>query len=136
MQGDVANLADLDRLYATIKADKGALDIIVANAAFVEVVPTALVTPEHFDKTFNLNARGTFFTVQKGLPLLRNGGSIVLVSPGAHLKGIPFYVTYSATKAAMRSFRPELGGRLKRSWYSCQHAQPGTHRYANHRRPI
>ena len=70
----VYSLTDLDRLYATIKAEKGALDIIVANAAFVEVVPTALVTPEHFDKTFNINARGTFFTVQKGLPLLRNGG--------------------------------------------------------------
>src|SRR5262249_44237177 len=64
VQGDVANLADLDRLYATIKAEKGALDIPVANAAFVEVVPTAFVTPEHFDKTFNTNARGTFFTVQ------------------------------------------------------------------------
>jgi NAD(P)-dependent dehydrogenase (short-subunit alcohol dehydrogenase family) len=113
VQGDVASLTDLDRLYATIKAEKGALDIIVANAAFVEVVPTALVTPEHFDKTFNINARGTFFTVQKGLPLLRNGGSIVLVSSGAHLKGIPFYVTYSATKAAIRSFARSWAADLK-----------------------
>ena len=113
VQGDVANLADLDRLYATIKAEKGALDIIVANAAFVEVVPTASVTPEHFDRTFNVNARGTFFTVQKGLPLLRDKGSIVLVSSGAHLKGIPFYVTYSATKAAMRSFAGSWAADLK-----------------------
>jgi len=68
------------------------------------MVPTAQVTPEHFDKTFNVNARGTFFTVQKALPLLRNGGSIVLVGSGVHTKGFPFYVTYAGTKAAMRSF--------------------------------
>ncbi len=104
VQGDVASLADLDKLYATVKSEKGALDIVVANAGIVEMVPTAQVTPEHYDKTFNVNARGTFFTVQKALPLLRNGGSVVLVGSGAHRKGIPFYVTYSATKAAMRSF--------------------------------
>jgi NAD(P)-dependent dehydrogenase (short-subunit alcohol dehydrogenase family) len=104
VQGDVASLADLDKLYATVKSEKGALDIVVANAGIVEMVPTAQVTPEHYDKTFNVNARGTFFTVQKSLPLLRNGGSIVLVGSGAQSKGLPFYVTYSATKAAMRSF--------------------------------
>jgi NAD(P)-dependent dehydrogenase (short-subunit alcohol dehydrogenase family) len=104
VQGDVAKLSDLDKLYATVKSEKGALDIVVANAAIVEMVPTKDVTPEHYDKTFNINARGSFFTVQKALPLLRNGGSIVLVSSVASVKGIPFYVTYSATKAAMRSF--------------------------------
>jgi NAD(P)-dependent dehydrogenase (short-subunit alcohol dehydrogenase family) len=104
VQGDVANLADLDKLYATVKSEKGALDIVVANAGIVEMVPTAQVTPEHYDKTFNVNARGTFFTVQKSLPLLRNGGSVVLVGSGVHNKGFPFYVTYAATKAAMRSF--------------------------------
>jgi NAD(P)-dependent dehydrogenase (short-subunit alcohol dehydrogenase family) len=104
VQGDVANLADLDKLYATVKSEKGALDIVVANAGIVEMVPTAQVTPEHYDKTFNVNARGTFFTVQKSLPLLRNGGSVVLVGSGVHTKGFPFYVTYAATKAAMRSF--------------------------------
>lgn len=102
--GDVANLADLDRLYSTVKSEKGGLDVVVANAGVVEMVPTAHVTPEHYDKTFNVNARGTFFTVQKALPLLKNGGSIVLVGSGVHTKGFPFYVTYSATKAAMRSF--------------------------------
>jgi hypothetical protein len=134
--GRCPNLADLDRLYATIKAEKGALDIILASAAFVEVVPTAFVTPEHFDKTFNTNARGTFFTVQKGLPLLRNGGSIVLVSSGAHLKGIPFLRYVLGDQGGHSLVRPELGSRLKRSRYSCQHAQPGTHRYADHRGPI
>ena len=104
IQGDVANLSDLDKLYAAVTSEKGAVDIVVANAAIVEKVMTKDVTPEHYDKTFNINARGTFFTVQKALPLLRNGGSIVLVSSGASVKGIPFYATYSATKAAMRSF--------------------------------
>ena len=104
VQGDVANLSDLDKLYAAVKSEKGALDIVVANAGIVEMVMTKDVTQEHYDKTFNINARGTFFTVQKALPLLRNGGSIVLVSSGASVKGIPFYATYSATKAAMRSF--------------------------------
>jgi NAD(P)-dependent dehydrogenase (short-subunit alcohol dehydrogenase family) len=104
VQGDVAELSDLDNLYAVVKSEKGALDIVVANAAVGEKVATKDVTPEHFDKTFNVNARGSFFTVQKALPLLRNGGSIVLVSSVANVKGIPFYVTYCATKAAMRSF--------------------------------
>ena len=104
VQGDVASLSDLDKLYAAVKSEKGALDIVVANAGIVEMVPTKDVTPEHYDRTFNINARGTFFTVQKALPLLRNGGSIVLVSSVASVKGIPFYATYSATKAAMRSF--------------------------------
>ncbi|HUA65060.1 MAG TPA: glucose 1-dehydrogenase [Alphaproteobacteria bacterium] len=104
VQGDVAKLSDLDNLYAAVKSEKGALDIVVANAAIVETVTTKDVTPEHYDRTFNINARGSFFTVQKALPLLRNGGSIVLVSSVASVKGIPFYVTYSATKAAMRSF--------------------------------
>jgi NAD(P)-dependent dehydrogenase (short-subunit alcohol dehydrogenase family) len=104
VQGDVANLSDLDKLYATVKSEKGALDIVVANAGIVEMVTTKDVTPEHYDKTFNVNARGSFFTVQKALPLLRDGGSIVLVASGVHQKGLPFYVTYAATKAAMRSF--------------------------------
>jgi NAD(P)-dependent dehydrogenase (short-subunit alcohol dehydrogenase family) len=104
VRGDVANLSDLDRLYETIKTEKGTLDVVVANAGIVEMVPTAQVTPEHYDNTFNVNARGTFFTVQKALPLLNDGSSIVLVGSGVHTKGFPFYVTYAATKAVMRSF--------------------------------
>jgi len=65
---DVANLADLDRLYKTVADEKGAVDIVVTNAGFVEHAPLARATPEHFDKTFNTNARGTYFTVQKALP--------------------------------------------------------------------
>ncbi|HEY1791086.1 MAG TPA: glucose 1-dehydrogenase [Verrucomicrobiae bacterium] len=104
VQGDVAELSDLDNLYAAVKSEKGAVDIVVANAAIGKMASTRDVTPEHYDKTFNVNARGSFFTVQKALPLLRNGGSIVMVSSVANVKGIPVYVTYSATKAAMRSF--------------------------------
>jgi NAD(P)-dependent dehydrogenase (short-subunit alcohol dehydrogenase family) len=104
VRGDVASLADLDKLYSTVKSEKGALDVVVANAGIVEMVATKDVTPEHYDKMFNVNARGSFSTVQKALPLLRDGGSIVLVASGLHQMGIPFYVTYAATKAAMRSF--------------------------------
>jgi len=104
VQGDVAQLSDLDKLYAAVKSEKGVLDIVVANAGIVERVTTKDVTPEHYDKTFNVNVRGSFFTVQKALPLLRDGGSIVLVASGVHIKGFPFFVTYAATKAAMRSF--------------------------------
>ena len=113
IQADVSNLSDIDKLYATVKKEKGGVDILVASAGFVEMAPMAAVTPEHFDKTFNLNARGTFFTVQKAVPLLRDGGSIVMVSSGLHLKGIPLYVTYSATKAAIRSFARSMAAELK-----------------------
>jgi NAD(P)-dependent dehydrogenase (short-subunit alcohol dehydrogenase family) len=113
VQGDIANLADLDRLYDTVKKEKGALDIIVASAGFVERVSLAAATPEHFDKTFNINARGTFFTVQKALPLLRDNGAIVLVSSALHLKGLPEHGAYAATKAAMRSFARTWAMELK-----------------------
>jgi len=85
VRGDVANLGDLDRLYQTVRDQKGALDIVVASAGFVERVLTKDATPEHFDKTFGINARGVYFTVQKALPLMRKGGSVVLVSSGLHL---------------------------------------------------
>lgn len=104
VQGDISNLDDLDRLYAVVKKEKGSIDIIVANAGFVEMVDTANVTPTHFDKTFNINARGTFFSVQKALPILNDNGSIVVVSSVAAVKGFPQNVTYSAAKAAVRSY--------------------------------
>jgi len=113
VKGDVANLDDLDRLYEVVKAEKGSLDIIVANAGFVELITLADATPEHFDKTFGINARGTFFTVQKALPLLNDGASIVLISSTAHLIGSPPHTTYSATKAAIRSFSRSWAAELK-----------------------
>jgi NAD(P)-dependent dehydrogenase (short-subunit alcohol dehydrogenase family) len=113
VQADVSKLVDLDRLYGQVKAEKGGLDIVVASAGFVEMAPMAAVTPEHYDKTFAINARGVFFTIQKAVPLMRDGGAIVLVSSGVHMKGIPFYVTYSATKAALRSFARSMAAELK-----------------------
>ena len=113
VQGDVANLDDLDRLYKTVKEEKGAVDIVVASAAFVERMLTEKATPAHFDKTFGINARGVYFTVQKALPLLRKGGSVVLISSGLHLKGLPEHGTYAATKAALRSFARTWAMELK-----------------------
>ena len=104
VQGDVTNLNDLDRLYAEVQAQKGVVDIVVASAALVEQVPLEQITPEHFDKTFNANARATLFTVQKAIPLMTRGGSVILVSSGMHQMGIPAHTTYAATKAALRSY--------------------------------
>ncbi len=104
IKGDVSNFGDLDKLYAEIAAKKGKIDILFANAGFVERLPMAAVTLEHFDKTFNINARGVFFTVQKALPYLNDGASIILTGSGVWVKGIPAYGTYAATKAALRSF--------------------------------
>lgn len=113
VQGDISDLNDLDRLYNIVAAEKGVVHIVVANAAIVQPVPTDKVTPQHFDQTFNVNCRGTYFTVQQALPLMTEGGSIVLVGSAAHLKGIPVYSTYAATKAAIRSFSRTWANELK-----------------------
>lgn len=104
VRADVSAPADIDRLYNEVAAKKGKVDIVVASAGFVEIVPTAAASPEHFDKTFNINAKGAYFTVQKALPIMNDGGSVILVGSGAWLKGFPGYSTYAATKAALRSF--------------------------------
>ena len=104
IQGDASNLDDLDRLYKEVATSKGKLDVLFANAGFVEPKPTPAVSPEHYDKTFGINARGVFFAVQKALPLMKEGGSIIVTGSGVWQKGIPIYATYGATKAALRSF--------------------------------
>lgn len=104
VQGDVANLDDLDRLYATIGDTVGHLDIVIANAAIGSAVPFPNVTPAQFDAVFNADARGVFFTVQKALPLLREDSSVVLITSGLYLKGQPASSVYSAAKATLRSF--------------------------------
>ncbi|KKF00770.1 SDR family NAD(P)-dependent oxidoreductase [Mycolicibacterium obuense] len=101
---DATVSADLDRVIEAIRQDSGRLDVIVANAGNIERMNFADVTDEHFDRTFDLNARGTLFTVQKSLPLMTPGGSIVLVGSITALKGLPGSTTYSATKAAVRSY--------------------------------
>ncbi len=113
VQGDLADLDDLDRLFATVRSEQGGLDVIVSSAGFIEPVTLEHVTPEQFDKTFGINARGTFFLAQKALGLLRDGGSIVLISSTAHLSGVPAFTTYSASKAAVRSFARTWAADLK-----------------------
>ena len=104
VQGDVANLSDLDRLYETIARVKGRLDIVFANAGVGEFLPFGAVTEEHFDRLFNINVRGALFTVQKALPLLNDGGSIILNGSVASVKGTAAFGVYAASKAAIRSF--------------------------------
>jgi NAD(P)-dependent dehydrogenase (short-subunit alcohol dehydrogenase family) len=104
VQGDVSKLSDLDRLYDTVGKVKGRIDIIFANAGVGEFVPFAEVSEEHFDKLVNINVKGAFFTVQKGLPLLNDGGSIILTGSVASIKGTAAFGVYAATKAAIRSF--------------------------------
>lgn len=105
IQGDVASMDDLDRLYDIVRREKGRVDIIFANAAVGGLAPEgAAASPDHYDRVFNVNARGVFFTVQKAIPLLSDGASIVLTASNAHYKGIPGFAPYSASKAAVRSF--------------------------------
>jgi NAD(P)-dependent dehydrogenase (short-subunit alcohol dehydrogenase family) len=104
VQGDAANLADLDRLYETVKREKGKIDVLFASAGQGEFATLEQVTEEHFDKTFGLNVRGTLFAVQKALPLFNDNGSILLNGSIAGIKGYPAFGVYSASKAALRSF--------------------------------
>jgi NAD(P)-dependent dehydrogenase (short-subunit alcohol dehydrogenase family) len=104
IQGDVSNLADLDRLYATIKREKGRVDVVFANAGGGVFAPLGQITEAHFDKAFNINVKGLLFTVQKALPLMPDGGSIILNASIVSIKGMPAFSVYSATKAAVRSF--------------------------------
>jgi NAD(P)-dependent dehydrogenase (short-subunit alcohol dehydrogenase family) len=126
VQGDVAKLADLDRLYETVRTEKGRLDIVFANAGGGELAPLGSITEEHFDKTFNVNVRGTLFTVQKALPLLNDGGSIILTGSIAGVKGIPAFSVYSATKAAIRSFVRSWTSDLKDRHIRANVISPGT----------
>jgi NAD(P)-dependent dehydrogenase (short-subunit alcohol dehydrogenase family) len=101
----VANLADLDRLFAQIKSEKGKIDIVFANAGGASFAPLGQITEEHYDALFNSNVKGVLFTVQKALPLLPDGASIILDASIGGSKAIgPEWTVYSATKAAVRSF--------------------------------
>ena len=105
VQGDVANLGDLDRLFAQIKREKGKLDIVFANAGgALPLAPLGTITEENYDALFNSNVKGLLFTVQKALPLMPDGASIILNASIVASKGLPDWSVYSATKAAVRSF--------------------------------
>lgn len=108
VQGSVTDLADLDRLYDRVKAEHGHLDIVFANAGTGAFAPLGEITPEHYDAAFDVNVKGLLFTVQKALPLMRAGGSIILTGSSTSVMGTPQFSVYSATKAAIRN--------LARSW--------------------
>lgn len=108
VRGSVTDLADLDRLYGTVKAERGGLDVLLANAGTGAFAPLGQITPEHYDQIFDLNVKGLVFTVQKALPLMGQGGSIILTGSSTGVMGTPAFSIYSATKAAVRN--------LARSW--------------------
>ena len=104
ISGSVSDMADLDRLFETVRTERGSLDILFANAGTGELVPLGEITPEHYDRTFDVNVKGLVFTVQKALPLMRAGGSIILTGSSTSVMGTPRFSVYSATKAAIRNF--------------------------------
>ena len=108
VKGSVSDLADLDRLYAAVKAERGTLDIVFANAGVGSQLALGKITAEHIDETFDVNVKGTIFTVQKALPLMGKGGSIILTGSSAGTTGAPTMSVYSASKAAVRN--------LARTW--------------------
>jgi NAD(P)-dependent dehydrogenase (short-subunit alcohol dehydrogenase family) len=126
VQGDAANLADLDRLYDVVKREKGRIDVLFASAGFGEYAPIGEVTEEHFDKTFDLNVRGTLFTVQKALPLVVDGASIILNGSIASVKGFAAFGVYNASKAAVRSFARTWTVDLKARKIRVNVLSPGT----------
>ncbi len=104
VQGDSANLADLDRLFDTVKREAGSIDVLWASAGTGEQGKLGEITEEHFDAAFSLNARGTFFTVQKALPLLNDGGSIFMTGSNASLRGYPDWSVYAGSKAVLAAY--------------------------------
>src|SRR5512132_2413910 len=102
--GDVSRLEDLDRLYVAVKAKHGHIDVLFANAGAGTIAPLAAATEAHFDQTFDVNVKGLFFTVQKAIPLFKDGGSIILTSSVSNVMGLPGFSGYAASKAAVRNF--------------------------------
>lgn len=113
IRADASRLADLDALYQEVGERFGRLDVLVANAGIIRPAPGDQVDEQQFDEQSDINVKGVFYTIQKALPLLRDGGSIVLVSSIAHLKALEAHVVYAATKAAVRSFARSWAAELK-----------------------
>jgi len=113
VQGDVSKLADIDRLYATVKKEKGRIDILYANAGIGEWVSVNDITEDHYNRIMDINVKGTLFTVQKALPLLRDGASVLMTGSIAGSKGLANFGVYNASKAAVRSFARTLTAELK-----------------------
>lgn len=125
VQADSGNLADLDNLYAHIKKEHGRIDVLFVNAGGGELATIDQVTEEHFDRTFDTNVKGVFFTVQKALPLMPNGGTIVLNASIVSVKGTFAFGVYSATKAAVRSFARTWTNELKERQIRVNVVSPG-----------
>ena len=125
VQGDVSNLADLDRLFATVKEQQGRIDVLFANAGVVSVAPLGSISEEQFDRVFDINVKGMLFTVQKALPLLTDGGSIILNGSIAGSTGPEAGSVYSASKAAVRSFARCWTSDLKRRQIRVNVVSPG-----------
>ena len=126
IQGDVSNLGDLDRLFAQIKREKGKLDIVFANAGVAKLAAFGTITEEIYDWTFDINVKGLLFTVQKALPLLPDGASIILNASVVASKGLPMNSVYSATKAAIRSFARTWATDLKDRRIRVNAVSPGS----------
>jgi len=126
IQGDISNLADLDRLYQVIKSQAGRLDILFANAGGGEFLPLGMITEAHVDKWLGINIKGTLFTVQKALPLMPDGASIVLNGSMVSTKGLPAFSVYAATKAAIRSFARNWSVDLRARKIRVNVVAPGT----------
>jgi NAD(P)-dependent dehydrogenase (short-subunit alcohol dehydrogenase family) len=125
VQGDVSNLADLDRLFSVVRDHKGRVDVLFANAGGAEFAALGEITEEHFDKTFGINVKGLLFTVQKALPLFTDGGSIILNASIVSSKGLENFSVYSATKAAVRSFARTWTVDLKKRGIRVNAISPG-----------
>ncbi len=125
IRGDVSNLADLDRAIASIKEQKGTLDVLFANAGIAEFAPLEAVTEAQYDRQFDINVKGLFFTVQKALPLLPDGAAIILMSSIVGIKGFEANSVYSATKAAIRSLARTLTADLKSRHIRVNAISPG-----------
>ncbi len=126
IQGDIANMQDLDRIFATIREKSGRLDILFANAGGGEFAPLGQITEAQFDKYFDINVKGTLFTVQKALELMGPGSAIVLNGSMASIKGAPAFGVYAATKAALRSFARTWSSDLKGRNIRVNVVAPGT----------
>ena len=125
VQGSVSDLPDLDRLYAAVKSERGAVDIVFANAGAGSQLPLGEITPEHVDEVFDTNVKGTIFTVQKALPLMGEGGSIILTGSSAGTTGAPAFTAYAASKAAVRNLSKTWAEDLKGTGIRVNVLSPG-----------
>ena len=125
VQGDVSNLDDLDRLFDTVKSAKGRIDVVLANAGLGALEPLGRISEASFDKVFDVNVKGTLFTVQKALPLMRAGGSIILTGSTTGVTGTAAFSVYSASKAAIRNFARSWAVDLKGTGIRVNVLSPG-----------